>query len=54
MHIHLGSIIIHALIYGIVYRLLRHLSTPELLVLGAVVVVAVIFINRASSSRRGW
>jgi hypothetical protein len=53
-HINLASMIIHGLVYGIIYRLLRGLSWPELLFLGAGVVVAVIIYNRSADRRRSY
>jgi hypothetical protein len=52
MHIHIGSIIIHALIYSLVYRLIDqlHLSMFEILGLGAFIVVGVMWFNRRSRS----
>lgn len=55
MHIHVGSIIIHALIYSLIYRLIDqlHLSMFEILGIGAVIVAGVMWFNRRAGSGRG-
>jgi hypothetical protein len=47
------SSLIHAMIYGVVFRILRELSLPEVVALVGVVLV-VLFAWGRSRDRRGW
>lgn len=45
-HFDIISIVVHALIYGVVFRLLHYLSWPELILLGVAVLGFVWWSNR--------
>lgn len=47
------SAIIHAVIYGAVFKLMRQMTTGEAIVV-AVVVIAALFMWSRSRDRRGW
>jgi hypothetical protein len=47
------SSVIHALIYSVIFRVMRDLTLPQAIIL-AVVVIAVLFIWGRSRDRRGW
>lgn len=47
------SAVIHAVIYGAVFKMMRHMTTGEAIVL-AVVVIAALFMWSKSRDRRGW
>jgi hypothetical protein len=47
------SSLIHAMVYGVVFRILRGLSLPEVVALVGVVLV-VLFAWGRSRDRRGW
>jgi hypothetical protein len=49
----LVSSVIHALIYSVIFRLMRDLTLPQAIVL-VVAVVAVLFVWGRSRNRRGW
>ena len=49
----LVSSVIHALIYSVIFRVMRDLTLPQAIVLG-VVVIAVVFVWGRSRDRRGW
>ena len=47
------SALVHSLIYGVVFRLMRHLTIPEaILIAGGGLLL--VFMWQRSSSRRGW
>ena len=46
------SSIVHGLIYGIIFRLLRHLSLPEIILLAVVVIGGLYMWNRNNAGRR--
>lgn len=50
------SALIHAVIYGVIWRIMRHLSLPEDIALAVVVIVAVTALSRISGVflRRRW
>jgi hypothetical protein len=52
MHIAVSSLI-HAMVYGVVFRILRGLSLPEVAALVGVVLV-ILFAWGRSRDRRGW
>ena len=47
------SAVIHGVIYGFIFKLMRHVSTGEAAVL-VVVVLAALFMWSRSGRRRGW
>ena len=47
------SAVIHAVIYGAVFKLMRQMTTGEAIIV-AVVVVAALFMWAKSRDRRGW
>lgn len=47
------SALIHAVIYGAVFKLMRQMTTGEAIVV-AVVVIAALFMWAKSRDRRGW
>ena len=49
----LVSSVIHALIYSVIFRVMRDLTLPQAIVLG-VVVIAVLFVWGRSRDRRNW
>jgi hypothetical protein len=49
----LVSSVIHALIYSVIFRLMRDLTLPQAIVLAVVVIVALVVWGR-SRDRRGW
>ena len=49
----LVSSVIHALIYSVIFRVMRDLTLPQAIVLG-VVVIAALFVGGRSRDRRNW
>ena len=49
----LVSSVIHALIYSVIFRLLRDLTLPQAIIVAVVVIVALVVWGR-SRDRRGW
>jgi hypothetical protein len=49
----LVSSVIHALIYSVIFRLMRDLTLPQAIIL-AVVVIAALFVWARARDRRGW
>jgi hypothetical protein len=49
----LVSSVIHALIYSVIFRLMRDLTLPQAIIL-AVVVIAALFLWARARDRRGW
>lgn len=47
------SAVVHSLIYGLVFRLMRHLTTPEAILLVGCGLLGVFMWSRARD-RRGW
>jgi hypothetical protein len=47
----IASSVIHAVIYGAIWNVMRHLSLPEDLAVAAVVIGGAVLLSRASSRR---
>jgi len=52
-HMLLGAVV-RGLIYAVIFKLLRHLSLPEAIILVVVVVGGVFLFSRSRSRRRTW
>lgn len=42
----IGTAIVHGIVYAIIFRLVRHMSLPELLVVGGLVLAGMWFFSR--------
>ena len=52
----IASSLIHAVIYGVIWRVMRHFTLPEDIALAVVVIVAVVLFGRVRRPRyrRRW